>query len=73
MTDAQVLGKARALNNGTDSDVIFHTMFPRATTYKAFAQFKHRGRVLTVPFVIAVDPPPAGDAPAVADPAHQNH
>ena len=37
------------------SVVSFHAQFPEAGLYKAWAQFKHRGRIITVPFVIDVE------------------
>ncbi len=40
----------------TRSVVSFHAPFPEAGLYKAWAEFKHRGRILTVPFVIDVEP-----------------
>ena len=43
--------------------VSFHARFPEAGLYKAWAQFKHRGRVFTVPFVLKV----------VHDDAHDGH
>ncbi len=35
-------------------DVRFHCRFPAGGTYKAWAQFQHEGRVLTVPFTMEV-------------------
>ena len=40
--------------------VSFHTGFPEAGLYKAWAQFKHRGRVITVPFVLEAGHDDAG-------------
>ena len=41
--------------SGSHSSIVsFHAQFPTGGVYKSWAQFKHRGRVLTVPFVIQV-------------------
>lgn len=37
-------------------DVVFHTSFPAAGTYKMWAQFQRHGKIITVPFVVAVGP-----------------
>lgn len=48
--------------------VEFHTSFPSAGTYKMWAQFQRRGKVLTVPFVVAVGPAdPASSAESTPD------
>ncbi|MCH8005604.1 MAG: hypothetical protein IH888_05160 [Planctomycetes bacterium] len=44
------------VTGSTGSVVSFHARFPEAGLYKAWAEFKHRGRILTVPFVIDVEP-----------------
>ncbi len=44
------------ISGATGATVSFHALFPEAGLYKAWAQFKHRGRVFTVPFVIDVEP-----------------
>ena len=46
-------------------DVIFHTNFPRAGLYKVWGQFKHRGKIVTAPFVVSVA---AGAAKAASAP-----
>ncbi len=33
----------------------FHAQFPEPGLYKVWAEFKHQGRIITVPFVIAVE------------------
>ncbi len=38
----------------TGTVVSFHARFPQAGLYKAWAGFKHRGRVFTVPFLLEV-------------------
>jgi hypothetical protein len=43
-------------------DVVFRAQFPRPGLYKAWAQFQHRGQVITAPFVLTVGPP-ADSAP----------
>ena len=43
-------------------DVIFHTNFPRAGLYKIWGQFKHRGKIVTAPFVVKVGEGEAGAA-----------
>lgn len=42
-------------SGATSSVVSFHAEFPTAGLYKGWAQFKHQGRVITVPFVLEVD------------------
>ncbi|WP_143111539.1 hypothetical protein [Paenibacillus sp. BC26] len=41
------------MSAGTSS-VMFHTQFPKAGTYKLWAQFQYQGKVLVAPFVIKV-------------------
>lgn len=36
------------------SDVMFHTNFPAAGTYKIWGQFKHNGKIVSAPFVVNV-------------------
>jgi hypothetical protein len=36
------------------SDVMFHTIFPKAGLYKAWGQFQHKGKIVTAPFVLNV-------------------
>jgi len=43
---------AVALANGKPTDIVFHAVFPKPGLYKAFAQFQHKGKILTYPFVI---------------------
>jgi hypothetical protein len=38
----------------TGSPVVFQVLFPRAGTYRMWAQFQRRGTVLTAPFTVAV-------------------
>ncbi|MFF2447104.1 hypothetical protein ACFVSW_08360 [Neobacillus sp. NPDC058068] len=40
--------------SGNGPSVIFMTIFPEAGVYKVWGQFKHNGKVFTVPFVINV-------------------
>ena len=47
---------AVSLANGKPSDVVFHAVFPKPGFYKAFAQFQHKGKILTYPFVINAEP-----------------
>ena len=35
-------------------DIRFQCRFPAGGTYKAWAQFQHRGKVLTIPFTMQV-------------------
>jgi hypothetical protein len=35
-------------------DVMFHTNFPTPGVYKAWGQFKHKGKIITAPFVLSV-------------------
>lgn len=46
-------------------DVIFHTNFPAGGMYKAWGQFKHKGKIITAPFVLAVN---AATSPTTATP-----
>ncbi|MDF2791985.1 MAG: hypothetical protein K0S80_5087, partial [Neobacillus sp.] len=39
---------------GSGPKVVFMTIFPEAGVYKVWGQFKHEGKVFTVPFVINV-------------------
>lgn len=43
-----------SVHNSKSSMVSFHTLFPQAGLYKGWAQFKHQGRVITVPWVVDV-------------------
>lgn len=73
--DAAILEKARAalLSNGKPSDIVFHAVFPTPGLYRAFAQFQHKGKILTYAATIDAKKP-AGDAsaPAPATPAHDH-
>jgi len=55
---------AVALANGKPNDIVFHAVFPKPGLYKAFAQFQHKGKILTYPFVIDAE---AGDHEAGHD------
>lgn len=44
--------------------VVFEPLMPAPGTYKLWVQFQRKGKVLTVPFVIAVPDPQAGHAAA---------
>lgn len=46
-------------------DVVFKTSFPSAGTYKMWAQFQRAGKIMTVPFVVAVG---AADPASTAEP-----
>ncbi len=59
-------GSARAL-------VTFHARFPEAGLYKAWAQFQHRGRILTVPFVIEVKRPSGHEEGQEQHGGHDRH
>lgn len=50
--DVEEAAKKFALQNGKPSDVVFHAVFPKPGMYRAFAQFQHKGKVLTFPFNI---------------------
>ncbi|MFB3139219.1 MAG: heavy metal-binding domain-containing protein [Phycisphaerales bacterium] len=42
---------------GSSSSVLtFHARFPEAGLYKGWAEFQHQGRIVTVPFVVEVQP-----------------
>ena len=53
--DPTVLERGRAVlfGNGTKWDVVFHAVFPEPGRYRAFAQFKHKGKVLT--YAVTID------------------
>lgn len=36
-------------------EVSFHTVFPNSGLYKAWGQFKHRGKIIMVAFVLEVN------------------
>jgi hypothetical protein len=61
--------------NGTKWDVVFHAVFPEPGRYRAFAQFKHHGKVLTYAVTIDARPAPAGEEPVTpsAMPAGHQH
>ncbi|MBM7566897.1 hypothetical protein [Paenibacillus sacheonensis] len=44
-----------AAEMSTGSSVMFHTEFPKAGTYKLWAQFQYRGEVITAPYVVRVN------------------
>lgn len=70
-----IMRAARAavdLRNGKPSDVVFHAVFPRPGLYKAFAQFQHKGKILTYPFVINAEPPRDGRAVPAGDDKHDH-
>ncbi len=52
--------KMDAPTTASGPDVIFHTNFPRAGLYKVWGQFKHKGKVVTAPFVVNVAAGAAG-------------
>ncbi len=62
----EIMKKAKEmlLGNGTLSDVVFHAVFPEPGMYRAFAQFQHKGKVLTYAVTIDVKPNPGGKAAA---------
>ena len=47
-------------------DVMFHTNFPTAGLYKTWGQFMHKGKIITVPFVVTVGAAKAGAAKPAA-------
>jgi hypothetical protein len=51
---------AVSLANGKPTDIVFHAVFPKPGLYKAFAQFQHKGKILTYPFVIDAVPGEGG-------------
>lgn len=55
-------GREMLLGNGNKSDVVFHVVFPEPGLYRAFAQFQHKGKLLTYPVTIDVKPNPSGKA-----------
>lgn len=59
----KLLAEAAKFGNGTEWDPVFHVRFPKAGLYRAFAQFQHKGKIITAPFTIDVkaedgSPPP---------------
>lgn len=74
--DAALVEKARKVlfANGKATDVIFHVVFPSPGLYRAFAQFKHAGRVVTVPFTIDARPGDGSAAqPSAPGGGHAGH
>jgi len=45
---------AASANSPAGPDVVFNALFPAPSLYKAWAQFQHKGKVLTAPFVFEV-------------------
>jgi plastocyanin len=62
--DMSKMDQAPAPKSG-GPDVMFHTNFPQPGLYKAWGQFKHRGQIITAPFVLNV----GAGAPAAASSA----
>ncbi len=54
-------------------DVIFHTNFPRAGLYKIWGQFKHKGKIVTAPFVVNVGQGTGKAAPKVDESKPHSH
>ncbi len=61
-SDESIMKKGREmlLGNGNKSDVVFHVVFPEPGLYRAFAQFQHKGKLLTYPVTIDVKPNTSG-------------
>ena len=76
--DAAILDKAREVlyANGSASDIVFHAVFPEPGMYRAFAQFQHKGKVLTYAVTIDVKPNSAGNgggaAPSMPEHSHEH-
>ena len=72
--EAAILEKARAvdLSNGKPSDIVFHTVFPKPGLYRAFAQFQHKGKVLTFSCTIDAKVPPGGAGASPSAPTHDH-
>lgn len=58
--DPEDLYKQRAYANGNAADVVFHVRFPKPGIYRLFAQFKHKGKVIIVPFTVDALVPEGG-------------
>ena len=54
-------------------DVIFHTNFPRKGLYKVWGQFKHKGKIVTAPFVVNVGEGTGKAAPKVDESKPHSH
>lgn len=50
----QYLHVHAATDMSSSSNVMFHTQFPKAGTYKLWGQFQYKGKVIVAPFVIEV-------------------
>lgn len=70
--DPDELYKQRAYANGNPSDVVFYVRFPTAGIYRLFAQFKHKGKVILVPFTVDVLVPEGG-IKAPTGKGHEGH
>jgi rubrerythrin len=64
---------AAALDNGKPSDVVFHVVFPNPGLYKGFAQFQHKGKILTYPFVVDAEAGEGGAQDRKHDEAGHDH
>ncbi len=54
--DAREHSEHGGVASGSHSSVVsFHAQFPAEGLYKSWAQFQHRGHVVTVPFIIQVE------------------
>jgi len=69
---AALLAQATNLGNGTVHDPVFHVVFPKAGFYRSFAQFQHKGKVITVANTIDVKPED-GSPPPFPSMDHKQH
>jgi len=70
---AHVKDQADGLGNGSPTDVSFHVVFPKPGIFRAWGQFQHKGRVLTVPFTIDVQPGSGQSVPGMQQPEPHDH
>lgn len=52
----ELMAKAAKYGNGVPTDPVFHVVFPKPGIYRAFAQFQHKGKIITVANTIDVQP-----------------
>jgi hypothetical protein len=73
--DSEIMKKGREmlLGNGRPSDVVFHAVFPEPGMYRVFAQFQHKGKVMTYAVSIDVKPNPDGKSAPAGKMDHSAH
>jgi hypothetical protein len=68
----ELMAKAAKYGNGAPTDPVFHVVFPRPGIYRAFAQFQHKGKIITVANTIDVQPGEGGAESPAGDHQHDH-